>query len=195
MSAGAPAPKLHAGPRPHGSGRHMSLGQSCVKCQQPCTILRRKGPDGERVRGGILGLGLLMGGAVFSYGRSCRCHKAEILAIRDEGALAACLALCLARLLTGVSLCFRMTCTPWIVQLPARHCTVWLVTVTTEGLHVLTSRRCGRCVAQAAGAVLQLLWVPARARGRRQRPARPARPPGLGRRRHAHGALPPLVPD
>lgn len=52
--------------------------------------LRRKGPDGERVRGGILGLGLLMGGAVFSYGRSCRCHKAEILAIRDDGALAAC---------------------------------------------------------------------------------------------------------
>ncbi len=47
---------------------------------------RRKGPDGERVRGGILGLGLLMGGAVFSYGRTCGCHKAEILAIRDDGA-------------------------------------------------------------------------------------------------------------
>ena len=43
------------------------------------------------MRGGILGLGLLMGGAVFSYGRSCRCHKAEILAIRDDGALTACL--------------------------------------------------------------------------------------------------------
>jgi hypothetical protein len=38
------------------------------------------------VRGGILGLGLLMGGAVFSYGRTCGCHKAEILAIRDDGA-------------------------------------------------------------------------------------------------------------
>ncbi|KAK9838153.1 hypothetical protein WJX81_004628 [Elliptochloris bilobata] len=46
----------------------------------------RKGPDGERVRGGILGLGLLMGGAVFSFGRSCRCHRAEILAIRDDDA-------------------------------------------------------------------------------------------------------------
>ena len=49
------------------------------------------------MRGGILGLGLLMGGAVFSYGRSCRCHKAEILAIRDDGALAACLAQYLTR--------------------------------------------------------------------------------------------------
>lgn len=34
-----------------------------------------------------LGLGLLLGGAVFSYGRSCGCRKAEILAINDDGEL------------------------------------------------------------------------------------------------------------
>jgi len=46
---------------------------------------RLKGVEGERLRGGALGLGLLMGGAVFSFGHSCGCRKAEILAIKDDG--------------------------------------------------------------------------------------------------------------
>lgn len=45
-----------------------------------------KGLEGERLRGGALGLGLLMGGAVFSFGHSCGCRKAEILAIKDDDA-------------------------------------------------------------------------------------------------------------
>uniref|UniRef100_A0A7S3QNX9 Uncharacterized protein n=2 Tax=Dunaliella tertiolecta TaxID=3047 RepID=A0A7S3QNX9_DUNTE len=45
-----------------------------------------KGSEGERVRGGVLGLGLLVGGATFSYGYSCGCKKAEILAINDDDA-------------------------------------------------------------------------------------------------------------
>ncbi len=50
-----------------------------------------KGIEGERLRGGALGLGLLMGGAVFSFGHSCGCRKAEILAIKDDGELSHCL--------------------------------------------------------------------------------------------------------
>ncbi len=46
-----------------------------------------RGSEGERLRGGVLGLGLLMGGAVFSFGHSVGCTKAEILAIKDDGAL------------------------------------------------------------------------------------------------------------
>jgi hypothetical protein len=37
------------------------------------------------VRGGALGLGLLLGGATFAYAYSCGCRKAEILAINDDG--------------------------------------------------------------------------------------------------------------
>lgn len=44
-----------------------------------------KGQEGERVRKNALGLGLLLGGAVLSYGHSCGCTKAEILAINDDG--------------------------------------------------------------------------------------------------------------
>lgn len=42
------------------------------------------GDVGQRVRGGPLGLGLLLGGATFSYGHSRGCSKAEILAINDD---------------------------------------------------------------------------------------------------------------
>ncbi len=49
------------------------------------TAFRLKGAEGERLRGGALGLGLLMGGAVFSFGFSNGCRKAEILAIKDDG--------------------------------------------------------------------------------------------------------------
>ena len=42
-----------------------------------------KGDEGQRIRG-TLGLGLLLGGATFSYGLSCGCTKAEILAINDD---------------------------------------------------------------------------------------------------------------
>ena len=43
------------------------------------------GDDGQRVRGGVLGLGLLLGGAVFAHGLSQGAIKAEILAINDDG--------------------------------------------------------------------------------------------------------------
>ena len=46
---------------------------------------RMKGERGDRIRGGALGLGLLMGGAVFSHGLRRGCEKAEILAINDDG--------------------------------------------------------------------------------------------------------------
>jgi hypothetical protein len=45
-----------------------------------------RGEEGERIRGGALGLGLLVGGAVFSYAHQLGCTKAEILAINDDGA-------------------------------------------------------------------------------------------------------------
>jgi hypothetical protein len=45
-----------------------------------------KGAEGERLRGGALGLGLLTGGAVFALGHSAGCKRAEILAIKDDGA-------------------------------------------------------------------------------------------------------------
>lgn len=45
-----------------------------------------KGGEGQRIRGGVLGLGLLLGGATFSFGHKCGCKKAEILAINDDGA-------------------------------------------------------------------------------------------------------------
>ncbi|KAG2496074.1 hypothetical protein HYH03_005993 [Edaphochlamys debaryana] len=43
-----------------------------------------KGEEGQRVRGGALGLGLLMGGATFAYGNAAGCRTAEILAINDD---------------------------------------------------------------------------------------------------------------
>ena len=39
----------------------------------------------QRIRAGPLGLGLLVGLAVLSYGLDCGCTTAEILAINDEG--------------------------------------------------------------------------------------------------------------
>lgn len=45
----------------------------------------QKGDQGARTRGGILGLGLLIGGATFAFGREAGCSKAEILAINDDG--------------------------------------------------------------------------------------------------------------
>ena len=44
------------------------------------------GDEGSRIRGGVLGLGLLLGGATFSYGWRCGCMRAEILAIDDDEA-------------------------------------------------------------------------------------------------------------
>lgn len=43
------------------------------------------GEEGQRIRGGALGLGLLLGGAVFAHGVECGATKAEILAINDDG--------------------------------------------------------------------------------------------------------------
>jgi hypothetical protein len=51
----------------------------------PACLCSMKGAEADRVRKNPLGLGLLLGGAVFSYGRSCGCRKAEILAINDDG--------------------------------------------------------------------------------------------------------------
>jgi hypothetical protein len=71
----------------------MSFGHARHPGDMPCshvpallflTPCRLRGDDGDRVRGGALGLGLLMGGAVFSYGRQRGCRKAEILAIDDD---------------------------------------------------------------------------------------------------------------
>ncbi|KAG1674713.1 hypothetical protein FOA52_013548 [Chlamydomonas sp. UWO 241] len=45
-----------------------------------------KGEQGQRVRGGVLGLGLLLGGATFAHGHACGCTTAEILAINDDDA-------------------------------------------------------------------------------------------------------------
>ncbi len=44
------------------------------------------GDTGQRIRGGALGLGLLLGGATFSYGFRRGCRTAEILAINDDDA-------------------------------------------------------------------------------------------------------------
>lgn len=45
----------------------------------------QRGEQGDRTRGGILGLGLLIGGATFAFGWEHGCKKAEILAINDDG--------------------------------------------------------------------------------------------------------------
>ena len=45
----------------------------------------QRGEEGSRIRGGILGLGLLIGGATFAFGLEQGCQKAEILAINDDG--------------------------------------------------------------------------------------------------------------
>ncbi len=44
-----------------------------------------RGEEGARARGGVLGLGLLMGAATLAFGRAAGCTKAEILAINGEG--------------------------------------------------------------------------------------------------------------
>ena len=45
----------------------------------------KKGEEADRTRGGIMGLGLLIGGATFAHGAACGCTTAEILAINDDG--------------------------------------------------------------------------------------------------------------
>lgn len=45
-----------------------------------------RGEQGDRIRGGALGLGLMVGCATFAYALSKGCKKAEILAIKDDGA-------------------------------------------------------------------------------------------------------------
>lgn len=47
---------------------------------------RLKRDEKDRIRGDALGLGLLLGGAVFAHARACGCTKAEILAIDDDSA-------------------------------------------------------------------------------------------------------------
>lgn len=46
----------------------------------------KSGQEGQRIRGGVLGLGLLVGGATFAFGYEAGCTKAEILAINDDDA-------------------------------------------------------------------------------------------------------------
>lgn len=45
-----------------------------------------KGDQGDRLRGGVLGLGLLLGATVFAFAAASGCKKAEILAINDDEA-------------------------------------------------------------------------------------------------------------
>lgn len=45
----------------------------------------QKGDQGTRTRGGLFGLGVLIGGAAFAFGWERNCKKAEILAINDDG--------------------------------------------------------------------------------------------------------------
>ncbi len=52
-------------------------------------VCRLGGEEGDRVRGGPLGLGLIVGGAVFTHGWQRGCKKAEILAINDDGTFVA----------------------------------------------------------------------------------------------------------
>jgi hypothetical protein len=66
----------------------------------------QRGEQGGRTRGGVLGLGLLMGAATFAFGSARGCRKAEILAINgepgDDIQTAAVAALqCIARLKHG----------------------------------------------------------------------------------------------
>ena len=49
------------------------------------SFCRKDGEEGDRIRGGILGLGTLMAVAVFSHGFWSGCRTAEILAINDDG--------------------------------------------------------------------------------------------------------------
>lgn len=46
---------------------------------------RLQGERSDRLRGGTLGMGLLLGGAAFAHGLANGCRKAEILAINDDG--------------------------------------------------------------------------------------------------------------
>ena len=41
----------------------------------------QRGEEGARTRGGVMGLGLLVGAATFAHGVACGCTTAEILAI------------------------------------------------------------------------------------------------------------------
>ncbi len=44
-----------------------------------------KAEEADLIQGGALGLSLLMGAAIFSWGYERGCRKAEMLAINDEG--------------------------------------------------------------------------------------------------------------
>jgi hypothetical protein len=73
-----------------------------------------RGEKGARVREGALGLGLLLGAATFAYGRRRGCKKAEILAIKDDGAPQACACILWASV-AQLSSCFewcRLTMSP-----------------------------------------------------------------------------------
>lgn len=52
------------------------------------------GQEGDRVRGGALGLGMLVMAASLALGASRGCTKAELLAINDDGACSGCCAEC-----------------------------------------------------------------------------------------------------
>lgn len=62
-----------------------SLGALCIAITCSGVHCRLRGEAGDRLRGGALGLGLMIGGAAFAYGASCGCTKAEILAVNDDG--------------------------------------------------------------------------------------------------------------
>ncbi|KAI3430689.1 hypothetical protein D9Q98_005278 [Chlorella vulgaris] len=76
-----------------GSGRVLAVTSGFVVPQpvglMHCDTLQvftkgQTGEEGGRTRGGVMGLGLLMGAATFAHGVACGCRTAEILAINDD---------------------------------------------------------------------------------------------------------------
>jgi hypothetical protein len=110
-----------------------------------------KGEEGDRVRKSPLGLGLLLGGAVFAYGLSSGCRKAEILAINDDGEhlhMCRSLRVCQER---GTqhesSRCAgaRAGCDAWAFQCDSLGCVLVVRGVTDSCVPTLLC--CRRCVA------------------------------------------------
>ena len=164
-----------------------------------CTAFRLKGAEGERLRGGALGLGLLMGGAVFSFGFSNGCRKAEILAIKDDGKASSKINPTCCRVAAHCPRVSSQSLPDPRVELPVNlvrsvlpHlCILHQSAARAEsmgdhGMLPYFGEVC-RCMAQAVGAILLFLWLHSSPRSWRQRSARHPRPAGLGGRWAAHG--------
>ena len=76
----------------------------------------------QRIRAGPLGLGLLVGLAVLSYGFDCGCTTAEILAINDEGGRPAFKLLPLVQVHHGANVREACISGAWKLHLKFNHC-------------------------------------------------------------------------